>query len=496
MSQALYRKYRSKSFKEIVGQKNTVKALQTAIKTGAISHAYLFSGPRGVGKTSIARILAYEIIKTPYQDDNLPIDIIEIDAASNRGIDEIRDLREKVHIAPVSAPYKVYIIDEVHMLTTHAFNALLKTLEEPPKHVVFILATTESYKLPETILSRTQRYSFKLASMPEIVEHLEYISKQENVTIDSASLNIIAKHSGGSMRDALSALDHIRHVASEITEDNVRSALGVPPNELVESIYIALQQNNPSKVLKSLEQAEQSNASAVVIAKELQNYVTDLIKLNNFNLTLEQITTLLKGLIQVDTAQDPNNQLFLALLAAIDTSSVALPNKVHTSTNNPPKKEEKIVKEPAQKTTIKDKKIVKDTKINNLDTEPDNNQNNQQINSEVWQNTLNALRETHNTLYSVLRMAKFSAPIDGEIVLTFTFDFHQKRVDDSKNKRLIQDTLANIGYADIEIITQIDKKKSTNLKIPSRVDTDIEPKEFDKEVTSVQNIFGSVQVLE
>ncbi len=496
MSQALYRKYRSKSFKEIVGQKNTVAALQTAIKTGAISHAYLFSGPRGVGKTSIARILAYEIIKTPYQDDNLPIDIIEIDAASNRGIDEIRDLREKVHIAPVSAPYKVYIIDEVHMLTTHAFNALLKTLEEPPKHVVFILATTESYKLPETILSRTQRYSFKLASRAEIVDHLLYIAKQEDISIDTNSLNIIAKHSGGSMRDALSALDHVRHIATDISEDNVRSALGVPPYELVESIYNALLQNNAAKVLEALERAEKSNASTVIVAKELQNYVTELIKNNNFTLSIEQVTILLKGLIQVDTAQDPSSQLLLALLSAIDTSSVALPNKVHNNTNNPPKKEEKIVNVPAQKTTIKDEDIVKYTKIKNLETAPDNNQNNQQINSEVWQNTLNALRETHNTLYSVLRMAKFSAPKKDEITLTFNFDFHQKRADDKKNKRLIQDTLAELGFSGIEINTQIDKKQSNNYKKSPKTNIGAEPKEIDQEISSVQNIFGSVQVLE
>ena len=496
MAQALYRKYRSKSFKEIVGQKNTVTALQTAIKTGAISHAYLFSGPRGVGKTSIARILAYEIIKTPYRDDNLPIDIIEIDAASNRGIDEIRDLREKVHIAPVSAPYKVYIIDEVHMLTTHAFNALLKTLEEPPKHVVFILATTESYKLPETILSRTQRYSFKLASTPEIVKHLEYISKQENITIDLASLNIIAKHSGGSMRDALSALDHVRHVATDISEGNVRSALGVPALELVESIYSALQQNSPSNVLKALETAEESNASAIVIAKELQNYVTGLIKSNNFKLTLEQIATLLKGLIQVDTAQDPSNQLLLALLSALDQSALALPNKVVSNTNIQNNKEQKTVKEPTLKIAKDDTTNEVKAKNEKPETSSNNNQSNKQISIEVWQNTLEALRESHNTLYSVLRMAKFSAPKEGEIALTFNFDFHQKRADDTKNKRLIQDTLATLGYANVEIVTLIDKKQSSSVKKTPKADIDKDPKEIDEEITTVQNIFGSVQVLE
>jgi DNA polymerase III subunit gamma/tau len=151
MGKALYRKYRSKSLNEIVGQPHITTTLGNALKSGAISHAYLFTGPRGVGKTSIARILAHEVNELPYTDDSIHLDIIEIDAASNRRIDEIRELRERVHTAPTSAKYKVYIIDEVHMLTKEAFNALLKTLEEPPAHVIFILATTEAHKLPETL---------------------------------------------------------------------------------------------------------------------------------------------------------------------------------------------------------------------------------------------------------------------------------------------------------------------------------------------------------
>src|ERR1700691_3685933 len=164
MGQALYRKYRSKSLKEVVGQEHVTQTFEQALAQQHISHAYLFTGPRGVGKTSVARILAHEVNGLPYTDDQPHIDIIEIDAASNRRIDEIRDLRDKVHITPSSAKYKVYIIDEVHMLTKEAFNALLKTLEEPPAHVIFILATTEIQKLPETIISRSQRYTFHLAS--------------------------------------------------------------------------------------------------------------------------------------------------------------------------------------------------------------------------------------------------------------------------------------------------------------------------------------------
>src|SRR6266498_1480828 len=193
MGRALYRTYRSKKLAEIVGQEHITTALNHALEKGMISHAYLFTGPRGVGKTSIARILAHEINGLPYEDDSMHLDIIEIDAASNRRIDEIRDLRDKVHIAPTSAKYKVYIIDEVHMLTKEAFNALLKTLEEPPKHAIFILATTEMDRLPETIVSRCQRFDLRRIPTALISQHLAHIARQEKVKIDEAALHAIAR---------------------------------------------------------------------------------------------------------------------------------------------------------------------------------------------------------------------------------------------------------------------------------------------------------------
>ena len=219
--QALYRMYRPQSFDDVVGQTHVTKTLRNAISKGKQSHAYIFSGPRGTGKTSIAKVFA-KAINCLNSDDGEPCnecaickgitqgtnsDVIEIDAASNNGVDEIRNIRDKVKYAPSESKYKVYIIDEVHMLTTGAFNALLKTLEEPPSHAIFILATTEPHKIPPTIISRAQRFDFKAISMDQIVDRLKFVAESQSLEYDNAALEFIAKTSEGGMRDALSIMD-------------------------------------------------------------------------------------------------------------------------------------------------------------------------------------------------------------------------------------------------------------------------------------------------
>ena len=275
--QALYRVWRSQRFADIVGQQAITQTLKNAIKQDQISHAYLFTGPRGTGKTSAAKIFA-KAVNCPHQKDGEPCneceicrsitqgtldDVIEMDAASNNGVDEVRLIRDRANYAPTQAKYKVYIIDEVHMLSTGAFNALLKTLEEPKKNVIFILATTEVHKIPATIISRTQRFDFKRIGIPEISEHLAYILDQEQVAYDQEALQLIARCAEGGMRDALSILDQaIAYHPEHIDLQTAMSVTGSLSDEVMAQLLTYCEKQEIAQALTAVKELLQAGKEA------------------------------------------------------------------------------------------------------------------------------------------------------------------------------------------------------------------------------------------
>ena len=273
---ALYRRYRPRSLSEVVGQTQITDVLSAAIKSGKLSHAYLFIGPRGTGKTSVARILAHEINGFKYELEDDYLDIIEIDAASNTGVDNIRDLRERAIIAPTKGKYKVYIIDEVHMLSKSAFNALLKTLEEPPEHVIFIMATTDAYKVPITITSRSQVFTFKLADPATMFKHLKDICKKEKIKITDGALEIVVRRGGGSFRDSLSLLDQVSTLSDEeITEELLEKALGLPQNDTIAQILEAYGSGNTDTIRALLTKLADTGIKPETIASEMITQIID-----------------------------------------------------------------------------------------------------------------------------------------------------------------------------------------------------------------------------
>jgi len=326
----LYRKYRPQTLQEVVGQEHVKKALANAINLNKISHAYLFTGPRGTGKTSAARILAKSLNckegptvtpcgKCPSCSDimsSTPMDVIEIDAASNRSVEDARNILEKIQYIPVNGKYKIYIIDEVHMLTPQAFNALLKTLEEPPENVIFILATTEPQKVLETITSRCQRFDFRRITTDDIVNHLKNISKKEKIKIDDDALFTIAKNAAGGMRDALALLDQVSVLdgSKTITADDVNSLLGRLSFDVLNNLSDKIIQSKPQEAIEILEKIYNSGNEPTQILTNLLGYFKNVLIVKNC-----QDSALLAELTQLNEAQIKN---LLTQAQEIDTHQI------------------------------------------------------------------------------------------------------------------------------------------------------------------------------
>lgn len=324
---SLYRKYRPRTFSDVVGQEVVVKILKNSILNNKISHAYIFSGPRGTGKTSIAKIFSKAVNCLNTTDGDLcnncenclqnideEIDIIEIDAASNNGVDEIREIRNNVKLMPVHLKYKVYIIDEVHMLSTSAFNALLKTLEEPPKHVIFILATTEFNKIPSTVISRCQKFDFKKITIKQIEGRLKYILEKENKTLNDDVISLIAKLSDGGLRDAINTLDQVISLDKEnITTDDVYNLIGDVSEQKIINLLENIVSGNIKETLKNINEYYEEGKNFINICERLQLLVRNIIIFNNTDnyFDKEYEKKLLDfSHIELDYCEEMSNELF------------------------------------------------------------------------------------------------------------------------------------------------------------------------------------------
>ena len=338
MTQALYRKYRPQEWQAVLGQDHVVTTLKNAIAADRVAHAYLFAGSRGTGKTTLARLLAKAVnctnpdpTKRPDNEcenckavnENRFLDLIEIDAASNTSVDDIRDLRDKINFSPSQGKYKIYIIDEVHMLSTAAFNALLKTLEEPPPHAIFVLATTEIHKIPATVLSRCQRHEFRRVPVDEIVANLKHIIQAENIQADDDALIQIARQSAGGMRDAQSLLDQLSSTGERITLALAQQVLGTATSQSVLDVLNAVNDHDPAHGLESIHKALDAGADPRSLARQVVEYLRGLMLIQMGNANQVEATADVKKQMQAHAKSFSTSDV-LRMMKAFNNATVDL----------------------------------------------------------------------------------------------------------------------------------------------------------------------------
>lgn len=486
MGEALYRKYRPKKLTDVVGQPHITSTISNALNQNRISHGYLFSGPRGVGKTSVARILAHGINQFDYGNEQGSLDIIEIDAASNRRIDEIRDLREKVHTAPIAGKYKVYIIDEVHMLTREAFNALLKTLEEPPAHAIFILATTEAHKLPETIISRTQHFTFRPVSSETIASHLKNIANQESLQISDDALQLVAQHGRGSFRDSISSLDQLSTLTS-IGQDDVLELLGIPSSAVIAELYGYIHGGDIASLVEAAEQAEANGYGAHELAYALLKY----IKQQLIHHPSHQDIELSEKLLTVSASSNPSLALQLTLIEfALQNASpeITKPAKSVVPTKTITKNKPPSVPNNKKPTPITSSEIaVKKSK--SADEKPPNTSIKPVNSAQLWGDILAKLKLKYNTLYGVARMAEVTKE-NNELIIKVPYKFHHKKLSDEKNSKIISKIASEVSGQTLVIKVEVKPSVKSNKQIT-------EPRVTQPDTLSVvTQIFGGGEIVE
>lgn len=512
-SQALYRKWRSRTFAEIIGQEHVTQTLLNELRAGRIGHAYLFTGPRGTGKTSTARVLARAVNCLDPQDgepcnrciicrslnEGRSLDFIEIDGASNTGVDDVRDLREKVGYAPSECRYKVYVVDEVHMLSDSAFNALLKTLEEPPPHVIFILATTNPEKIPLTVLSRCQRFDFRRVSLPNLRQKLLRICSEEHVNIDTIALDAVARYATGSFRDAESLLDQlISYDAEQITLDDVRRILGSAPEEVIAGIVDAVIVHDAGAGLRLINVALDSGVEPRQLTREVLEHLRALLLLKNGGAallsvppeTLRQMMAQSEGLSarglletvrlfnqagnQIKTGVHGQLPLEMALVEATLLDNVAVTRAEWSPTagrtqstptpvsapdvHGPPSRDEQSVIAPdvnKSEPRLPQAEIVVPTLTDSVPPAPETPQasTTQMVPQELsvawlqenWGRLLQTVRPHSRSVEALLKSCEPASVQDDVVTLGFYHAFHKERMDEEKNRVEVEKALIELA---------------------------------------------------
>lgn len=424
---ALYHKYRPQQFEDVVGQDHIRKILEETLIKAEPSHGYLFAGPRGLGKTTMARLLAKALncIKSPKQlicdecvscqeiQGGRSFDVIEIDAASNRGIDEIRQLREKIKFAPTRDKYKVFIIDEVHMLTKEAFNALLKTLEEPPSHAVFVMATTEPYKVPATIISRVQRFDFRRPQVSVISLFISKISRQEKIKINQDAIDEIARLSDGSFRDALTLLDQVSSANGIIDLKAISSLLGLPASQIIDDFITSLLLRDAGKALNLLKDFYDQGVDFGFLYRRIIAQVRDIMINESRPELARLINRLLLALDQVKLAPLPQIPLELAIL---EWCGAPLPKASVIAEVSP-----------------------------------------SEIDDSKWKQVIEATRPYNHSLAGILQEARVVGGDASSLTLAVRFAFYKDRIEESKNRQKILEVVHQVlGPSITNLVCKID----------------------------------------
>ncbi|MCK4801491.1 MAG: DNA polymerase III subunit gamma/tau [Anaerolineales bacterium] len=503
MTQVLYLKWRPGTWAEVIGQDHIITTLKNAIRHDRVSHAQLFSGPRGTGKTSTARLLAKavncladDLAERPCNlcahckavNQGQFLDLIEIDAASNTSVDDVRDLREKINFSPNQGRFKVYIIDEVHMLSKPAFNALLKTLEEPPPHAMFVLATTEVHKIPITVISRCQRHDFRRISIPEIVKQLETMASSESIDVEEDVLGLIARQATGSLRDAISILDQLSSAEGQITTDLAHQVLGTSPNQAVLNFVDAILEADAAGGLNTLHESAERGNDPAQFARQVIAYFRNVLLMKMANpdridvpsdvfaviekhskvIEIKQLLNLIRifneAINDRGGSWQPILPLEMAFLEALETNSdpSSLPAGKPTAEPSKPASPGKQTKPaPRKKTTPQPAETEK--------SPPDTGQQPLMILKE-WKEILEIVRDTNPATQGILNSCKPLGIKDNQLVLGFRSDAIKDKMEKGDHLQICQDVIEKVIGVNIPILCIVGSKDQSDL--PDGVDPD------------------------